>query len=372
MQTSQDKTFYSDAFTSGKYQKKTWTIMVYMNGDNSLHDYTYFDINELEGVDLEDEINIIVLWDRSGAYTKLLKIKYDPNNTSDIVSEYLTATIGGYNIVQNISNTEVNMLSASTLSDFVDFGKTNYPTDYYALILWGHADGYKSTVKGMDDDTDNGLSSGYLANDLIAQTLSTKNLTVVAFDACIQGTLETLWSFKKNGLTSLFIASPNLVPGTGWNYKKFLTRFKDSYRRPLDYTLTAVLSYQETYSQTSNVSLNVYDLNNLDISSSSQGSLQDFITWSNNSANKTAQKTLFTSDSIPTLDNSFKDFYEFIKQSSYPYKETLIASLNQVVIQGWRNGKTEYRSIGINSNQYLGGYSGIEFSADTEWNEFLQ
>jgi len=364
-----EKTLYSEAFKD----KKTWTIMVYMNGDNSLSNYTLPDINEMEKVDLGSEINLIVLWDRASIKTYLLKIKYDPSQSSAITSDYLTATINGKNLNAGASD-EVNMMDPNTLRDFIKYCGDNYKADYYGLILWGHADGWRSTgevLKGINDDTDDGAS--LMSNNMISQTLANPLLPVkinaLGFDACLQGTLETLWGLLQYPSVSYLAASPDTIPGYGWNYALFLNYFKESYRRPADFVTEAVRAYKANYAKFPNTSLVAYDLSRLDISATGNGSWQDFFKFAKD--NKAAENVIF--NNVLQYSADFRDLYQYASLSNYPYKAAVIQALNQIILAGWKQGLGDgkYLSISYNKHGSAVDYDAIPMSSATNWNEFI-
>ena len=49
-------------------QPASWTIMVYLDGDNNLEDAAIDDVNEMEMIGSSDEVNIIVQFDRIDSY----------------------------------------------------------------------------------------------------------------------------------------------------------------------------------------------------------------------------------------------------------------------------------------------------------------
>ena len=49
-----------------------------------------------------------------------------------------------------------------------------------------------------------------------------QRLEFVGFDACLMGTVETAYAIKNN--VDYLIASEEIEPGTGWNYKKLLNQ----------------------------------------------------------------------------------------------------------------------------------------------------
>ena len=107
----------------------TWTFMIYLDGDNNLDSYAITDfIDMVNGVQNANNTNLNVL---------VLHDKYGTGNTT----LYRLTTAGA---VQIGAITEENMGNPATLSNFINYCKTNYAANHYALILWNHGDGARS------------------------------------------------------------------------------------------------------------------------------------------------------------------------------------------------------------------------------------
>jgi len=184
-----------------------WTVMVYIAGDNNLEGAGVDDVNEMEVVGSTAEVNIAVQFDRTSWYddsngdwedTRRGLIIQDDD--TDIISSDLTS-IG-----------EVNMGSAASLSQFIDWATTDYPADRYALVLWDHGGGIDGVAW---DDTSAG---DYLTVKEVRMALSQSgvHLDVIAFDACLMSMLEVAYEIADHG--DVMIGSEELVPFDGYPY----------------------------------------------------------------------------------------------------------------------------------------------------------
>ena len=110
------------------------------------------------------------------------------------------------------------MVEPETLSDFIQFCKSEYPADRYILVLWDHGGG-SLTGYGYDeifpgdsmslDEINTALKSGGVQFDAIG------------FDACLMATLET--ALVTEQYADYLIASEAVEPGTGWYYTNWLS-----------------------------------------------------------------------------------------------------------------------------------------------------
>ena len=214
-----------------------WTILVYMNGDNSLESAAIGDINEMEMVGSSDSVNIIVQVDRipggdatNGDWTDTRRYYIvndaDPNVINSIRLD--TPPLG-----------ELNMGNPQTLADFVNWGIDNYsPANHYAVVVWDHGSGwYKKPLggglyqddillKGMSfDDTDGdniGVSDGDWESAIsqIKNHLGTK-VDLVGFDACLMQMWEVMDITDE--YADYMVGSEESENWDGWNYTQFLS-----------------------------------------------------------------------------------------------------------------------------------------------------
>jgi hypothetical protein len=121
---------------------------------------------------------------------------------------------------QDEPGTLLDMGSASTFEGFLEWGVTTYPAKRYIVVLWDHGGGVNAGV-GPDEVTESTLPVSGIREALttVSADLGQK-FTVVGFDTCLMGTAEVAASLAPS--TSYFVASQDLEPGAGWDYRTFL------------------------------------------------------------------------------------------------------------------------------------------------------
>src|SRR5512139_2827882 len=119
--------------TAAPPPKASWTVMVYISGDNNLEDYVVKDIEtELAPTGSSANVQVIALADRGPGYDT----SYNDWQTTKLFHVTKGMTAAPENAVADWG--ERNMGDPQTLTDFVTWTKANYPADHYALIFWGH------------------------------------------------------------------------------------------------------------------------------------------------------------------------------------------------------------------------------------------
>ncbi len=233
---------------AGGAGQDSWTIMVYVAGDNNLEGFGLGDINEMEAINLPDNVNVVVQMDRAGGYdtsngnwtdTRRGLIQHDSN--PNVISSNL----------QSLG--ELNTGAGQTLQDFVTWGAQNYAADNYAVVVWDHGGGLSGVAWDQTDGDDN-LTVAETTQALAGANLG-DSLKLVGFDACLQGMVEQTYDLKD--VTDVVVASQNLEPGDGWDYEALLSRLAANPRMSAEElgaaivdTYGAFYGHQETLSAT--------------------------------------------------------------------------------------------------------------------------
>jgi hypothetical protein len=254
----------------------TWTIMIYMDGDNNLDANGIDDINEMEYgfwqakesyTDIDSYLTIIALFDMSSigdwTDTRLYEIMPDPDDTPDFTSEEQFDPSGLYGFATiETDEVERNMGDRSTLIDFLNFcTDTEYfsSTDHYGLVLWNHGDGpYSRTLhqdtklRGIGDDwTSNRdqLSLEELQDAIEASTTfdETVKLDFIGFDACMMSAVETAYELRNLAIAMTGSMADEQLDG--WNYTDLIASM-DAASYPADGKALAKLVVQSYHDAT--------------------------------------------------------------------------------------------------------------------------
>ena len=214
--------------------KKSWTIMVYMSGDNNLEGQSFQEILEMEKA-LPDGVEIILLHDRSPKFStdfgdlqgaRIYRIR-KTSASYDMEQYYLTGNRAllppslSSEVIRELG--DVNMSDPRNLEDFVRFVVENYPAERYALVGWDHGNGWYGL---MGDDT----SGDYMtireyteAAARAASYLPRKKFDLVLFEMCLMGQLDVLYETRK--ITDFAVASAPSIPAFGSDYISILPLF---------------------------------------------------------------------------------------------------------------------------------------------------
>lgn len=220
----------SNSLVSGKNGQE-WTILVYLDGDNNLEGAGIDDFLEMSSVGSTADVNIVVQFDRISGYDT----SYD--NWTSTKRFYITngMTPAAANAVMDLG--EANMGDPATLVDFVNWAKTNYPAQRYALILWNHGGGWRKSKEEMWkdftenkkkelifkavcwDDTDGG-DCLYMA-EVKGALNSSGGAHLIGFDACLMGLTEVAYEIRDYG--QVMVGSEETEPWDGWPFDTILS-----------------------------------------------------------------------------------------------------------------------------------------------------
>lgn len=224
-----------------------WTFMVYLDGDNNLESAGIDDFLEMSSVGSDSNVKIVVQFDRIDGYDS----SYGDWKTCKrfYVTSDMTPTAG--NAIADIG--EANMGDPATLTAFINWARTNYPANRYALVLWNHGGGWReqqeALIKALEaaktcegkneieralkeirrpnykavcwDDTDGG-DCLYMKEVKSALNAATGDMHMIGFDACFMGMIEVAYEIKGTG-ASVVVGSEETEPGDGWPYNTILS-----------------------------------------------------------------------------------------------------------------------------------------------------
>lgn len=209
--------------------KSNFTLFIYMNGSNLESKY------KLATSNIEDIVQSITLPKETSDYHHLTilllmggtkqwhlgeNISSQPIPSDSIV--YARITHDGFQKIRSLKNQSIG--DPSTLKEFIRYGTEYFPAERYGLIFWNHGAG---SVTGFGYDELNPantslslaeIRSGLAISDS-AQPIP--QFAFIGFDACLMATLETAESVSP--YAKYLVASQELEPGKGWNYKSIIS-----------------------------------------------------------------------------------------------------------------------------------------------------
>jgi hypothetical protein len=228
-----------------------WTVMVYMTGED-LNTFARDDINEMEQflatLPANPGVNIVVAWDQprtgvgqSYATGNGAQAAWRTFGRSALTADTSAAIASSF----DVSLGEKNTGDPATLVDFMKWAAQTAPAANYALQLWGHGGG----LSGSQFDSESGgdpLTINEIASALGVAGVPTVQL--VSYDNCLMAMAEVGYAVSTT-FTGHFVASEELVPGAGQNYRTAYAALKTNPAAVTSTALSAgmVTSYQTQY-----------------------------------------------------------------------------------------------------------------------------
>ena len=371
----------------------SWTVLVYLDGDNNLEDMAILDVNEMELAPASSQVNVLVQFDRTplydtsnGNWTETRRYRIVPDDDPLTITSELLADLG-----------ERNMGAPATLVDFFTWGAQQYPADHYLVILWDHGNGWRTAAAGSStkaicqDNTDFDVLTTAEVVSAFAEIRAGlgRNVDIVACDACQMGVLELAYPLRASA--DYYVASQEEVPDAGFAYDVLLTALAGNPSlSPAQLAQVMVNGYVASYHDGSQgsarVSLSAVDLSHL---SAVGSALTGF-----------ADQLIGATGSIPTYGDDLHTWWEMTHQESdftavdlrffadlvqadapttalRTAAEALLGALQEAVVA------TSSAFYPVDQHQGLSlyypflssfepGYLDLELATDTTWDEFLQ
>ncbi len=108
-----------DTDTGGTPSTASWTLLVYMLGDNNLEPFSLLDLVEMTAAGQSDEVNIIVQLDRTHGYT-------------DVWGNWTTVKrfrVAKEDVVELADLGEEDLGDPAVLEDFIAWGVAHFPAE---------------------------------------------------------------------------------------------------------------------------------------------------------------------------------------------------------------------------------------------------
>jgi len=195
--------------------KAAWTLMIYMDADNSLETPQLANVEQLLKIGSSDAVQIVMLCDRSPQSEP--KDQYTDAAIGGLPSwsgaKLLRVEKGKLKVLADWGDT--NMADSATMRKFLDTAAKSYPADHYGLIIADHGSGWEALC--VDESSgDKLMNLRDLRAGLEPFVAAHGKLDLVGLDACLMASFETAQALAP--VTHFMVASEELAPGRGWNY----------------------------------------------------------------------------------------------------------------------------------------------------------
>jgi len=362
----------------GKVCPDTWTVMIYMDGDNSLDYNAWDDLSEMESIGSSNEINIVTQLDLYSSYSGTYR--YYVTGADQGVSYPLYPD----DIVQTLP--EQNMADPATLTSFVNWATENYPAEKYILILWDHGGGwreYNIPTKGVIwDDT----SGDYMTMAELVQGLNGINgkMDIIGLDACLMQMTEVVYEIS--GLTNVpnyMVASQANEWADGWPYDDILAYLTSN--PAMDEATLCETIVDDFINDCGGLgTLSVVDFSTL--GSDTVQMINSFAAALMASAYQSEIATARSSAQSYSYSSGYriKDLFDFAQRidNTVPdcqsEAQAVMDQINNIISYESHTGSQVANSYGLsiylpdNAGEYNNEYSTLQFATDTQWDEFLK
>ncbi len=111
--------------------RKSWTVLVYLAGDNNLDGAGLTDLAEMKSVGSTASVDVVAQFDRAGTAEKTHRYHLRKGTT---LAQDRVGTLG-----------ETDTGDPKVLEAFLSWGMATYPADRYLVVLWNHGAGWDDT-----------------------------------------------------------------------------------------------------------------------------------------------------------------------------------------------------------------------------------
>jgi hypothetical protein len=175
-----------------------WTVMVYIDADNSLESFGTMNLEMLESVGSSADVNFVVLMDTYSGPASLL---YVEKGSVKVLADW----------------GEVNMGDPATMTEFIKDAKKAAPAQKYCFISWDHGGGWRGLNWDDTSTQELGTSQFMDMNDLRTAVVDGGVVfDVFAFDQCLMAQPEV--AYEMDGYARYLVFSEETIYGQGFPY----------------------------------------------------------------------------------------------------------------------------------------------------------
>jgi len=253
-------------------KKATWTVMVYLAGDNNLTTECMFALNEMRKVTLGEDLNVIAQFDPNDPHLPTHRYELNrPNENSTIYTDIidraqyyeindevhfskesraasllaeqrrlarkaLPKTLERLSLtasdVDRIITDDTDTGSPVTLYNFISFCLENYPAEHYMVVLSGHAGGTERDYLLKDESSTRSLTFNELKQVFrqIKKDRRGKLIDIIGMDNCLMSMAEICYELR--GVAEIVVGCESFSPTSGWPYCQILERLRKDFLRP--------------------------------------------------------------------------------------------------------------------------------------------
>lgn len=241
-------------FLTFAQETKEITVLVYISARNNLALETLKDLDEMEKAGSDERINVIAEINRIkgepvfNPFSSVQETLPKENDWTGARRIFVKKDLEIGKINSDILSHEENIDGgdAKRLSDFIKWGKKNFPAKKYFLIAGGHGSGWrgvKPSDKGIAYDE---VSKNHISPKELGDALrNAGGVDVYAADACLMQTIEVLYELR--GAAKYAVGSQESVPGEGFDYFLLLKELSKSRAESRAMADAAVNSYVQSH-----------------------------------------------------------------------------------------------------------------------------
>ena len=209
----------------------SWTVMVYLDGDNSLESAAVDDFLKMAAAGSTEQVHVVAQFDRIDGFDT--RFGNWTGTKRFYISKGLTPT--NENAVMNVG--EVNMADPANLVDFLYWAKTNYPAENYALLMWHHGNGRLMSKAELWQDWMQRKKQGLIFKDLCRDDTSGSDsldigdvrkalhsgggAQLIGFAGSVTGMIEAAYEIKDFG--EIMVGHGEIEPRGGWPFDTIIS-----------------------------------------------------------------------------------------------------------------------------------------------------
>ena len=300
---------------------KDWTILIYIDADNSLSEYADYDIDEIWTAGSDSNINIIVYVDYNFLSGKATKLWYI--NTKPTANTALSLSAAGL-------EPEPNSAHSNTLYKLMKYVYNKYPSTYFGVIIWNHGVAWGGNNA---DDTSDDITDLKEMKSTFSRFYSETNkyIDLLGFDQCLMQTVSVVYNVKN--YVNYIVASEALEPAYGWEYTYPLTQLKATpTMTPITFGEKIIDGYDTEYSGDRTITLSLINVTAFELLSHDLNYYSQLLEHNGRTEWSNIKRSIVNTEKfVAYADLVLYDLYDFTEQLENRVSNTSIINIGKAI-----------------------------------------
>ena len=229
-------------------KRPTWTLLLYLAGDNNLSEECVYLLKQIARVGTEDDedrgvpkLNVVAQFDPLGRANPTRRFKITGTGGEPSLPDFEIPIPPEERETRerrtNADKGETDTSDPKTLLKFLCESIATNDSDHYMVVLSGHGAGISEGFFLEDDERPlSSIPSSFpipalkemFASPKLKEALNGKKIDILGFDSCMMSMVEICYQMSESDVLNLVVAAEGFALNSSWPFENIVKKIKHS------------------------------------------------------------------------------------------------------------------------------------------------